>query len=83
VTSVNASIRTGRTTSARAYASGVSDAEHELLQDNIERVEEIARLRALAVRAARAAIDAQERADGQHDAWLDAVVDESHSAANR
>ena len=60
----------------------MSDAEHELLQDNLEHVEEIARLRALAARAAHAAIDAQERADGRHEAWLDAVVDESRTSAN-
>jgi hypothetical protein len=60
----------------------VSDAEYELLQDNLEHVEEIARLRALAVRAARAAIDAQERADGRHEAWLDAMVDESRTSAH-
>ena len=60
----------------------MSDAEHELLQDNIEHVEEITRLRALAVRAARAAIDAQDRVDGQHEPWLDAVVDESRASAD-
>jgi DUF438 domain-containing protein len=49
----------------------VSDAEHELLKENTEQVEEIARLRALLRRAARAAIDAQERAEGRHDPWLD------------
>jgi hypothetical protein len=45
----------------------VSDVEHELFK-------EIALLRALAVRAARAAIEAQDRADGRHDAWLDEVL---------
>jgi hypothetical protein len=60
----------------------VSDAEHELLQDNLEHVEEIGRLRALTVRAARAAIEAQERADGRHEAWLDAMVDESSASPN-
>jgi hypothetical protein len=49
----------------------VSDAEHELLKENTEQVEEIARLRELLRRAARAAIDAQERAEGRHDPWLD------------
>ena len=49
----------------------MSDAEHELLKENTEHVEEIARLRELLRRAPRAAIDAQEHADGGHDAWLD------------
>jgi hypothetical protein len=34
------------------------------------------------VRAAQAAIEAQERADGRHEAWLDAVVDESSASTN-
>lgn len=54
----------------------MSDAEHELLLQNTEHVQEIARLRALALRAARAAIDAQQRAEGHHDDWLDALVHE-------
>jgi hypothetical protein len=49
----------------------VSDADHELLKENTEQVEEIARLRELLHRAARAAIEAQERAEGRHDRWLD------------
>jgi hypothetical protein len=49
----------------------VSDAEHELLIDNTAQAEEIARLRALAVRAARVAVAAQDRADGHHETWLD------------
>ena len=56
----------------------MSDAEHELLKENTEQVEEIARLRALVVRAARAAIDAQDRADGRHDAWLDELANPSN-----
>jgi hypothetical protein len=54
----------------------VSDAEHELLLDNTEHLEEIARLRTLVVRAARAAIAAQDRADGSHEPWLDDVLRE-------
>ena len=49
----------------------MSDAEHELLIENTAQTEEIARLRALVVRAAKAAVEAQDRADGRHDAWLD------------
>jgi len=56
------------------YDSRVSDAEHELLLENTAQVEEIARLRALLVRVTRAAIDLQERVDGQHEAWLDEVL---------
>jgi hypothetical protein len=56
----------------------VTDAEHELLLENTAQVAEIARLRALAVRAARSAIAAQDRADGTHEAWLDELL-----AANR
>lgn len=52
----------------------MSDAEHELLLDNTELVAEIARLRAAGLRAARAAITAQERADGTHESWLDDLV---------
>jgi hypothetical protein len=55
----------------------VSDAEHELLKDTTEQLEEIARLRALVGRAARAAIEAQDRADGRHEAWLDDALGES------
>ena len=54
----------------------MSDAEHELLKENTEQVEEIARLRALLARAAQAAIDAQDRADGRHEAWLDQALGE-------
>ena len=49
----------------------MSDAEHELLLENTAQTEEIARLRALAARAARSAVAAQDRADGRHEAWLD------------
>jgi hypothetical protein len=45
----------------------VSDAEHELFK-------EIARLRELLERVTRAAVDAQDRADGRHEAWLDVVL---------
>ncbi len=54
----------------------MSDAEHELLIDNTAQAEEIARLRALAERAARAAAEAQDRADGRHEAWLDDALRE-------
>jgi hypothetical protein len=54
----------------------VTDAEHELLIENTAQTEEIARLRALVVRAARAAVDAQDRADGHHDDWLDDVLED-------
>jgi len=54
----------------------VSDAEHELLLDNTQQLEEISRLRALVVRAARAAIAAQDRADGAHEPWLDDTLSE-------
>ena len=52
----------------------MSDAEHELLLENTEQVQEITRLRALVARVARAAIDAQDRADGRHEAWLDQLL---------
>jgi hypothetical protein len=54
----------------------VSDAEHELLLDNTEHLEEIARLRTLLVRTAQAAIAAQDRADGAHEPWLDDTLHE-------
>jgi hypothetical protein len=54
----------------------VSDVEHQLLVENREHVDEIARLRAAALRAAQAAIGAQDRVDGAHEAWLDDLVGE-------
>ena len=54
----------------------MSDAEHELLLDNTQQLEEISRLRALVVRAAAAAIAAQDRADGTHEPWLDDTLRE-------
>jgi hypothetical protein len=54
----------------------VTDAEHQLLLDNAEHLEVIARLRASALRAAEAAIAAQDRADGTHERWLDDLVRE-------
>ena len=54
----------------------MSDAEHQLLVDNAEQAEIIARLRVAAVRAAHAAIAAQDRIDGAHEGWLDDLVRE-------
>jgi hypothetical protein len=54
----------------------VSDAEHELLMAHTAQAEELARVRALALRAARAAIDAQDRVDGHHERWLDELLRE-------
>jgi hypothetical protein len=54
----------------------VTDAEHELLVQTAEQEAELTRLRDAALRAARAAIAAQDRADGAHDNWLDDLVDE-------
>jgi hypothetical protein len=54
----------------------VSDVEHQLLLDNAEHLEAIARLRAEALRAAQAAIIAQDHADGTHEPWLDDLVRE-------
>jgi hypothetical protein len=54
----------------------VSDAEHELLLENSEQVEEIVRLRALVARLATLAVDAQDRAEGRHDAWLDELLED-------
>jgi len=57
--------------------ASVTDAEHELLLDNSEQLAEIARLRELVGRLARVAIEAQDRADGRHELWLDALVAEA------
>ena len=62
-----------------ASSRDVSDAEHELLRENTEQLEEIALLRALLARAARAAIAAQVRADGRHEAWLDDALAEAET----
>lgn len=59
----------------------MSDAEHELLLENGEQVEEIARLRALLSRVTRVAIDAQDRADGSHETFLDALLDDLEADA--
>jgi hypothetical protein len=64
----------GSLAALRASSPFVSDAEHELLRENTEQVQEIARLRALLARVARAAIDAQDRADGRHEPWLDELL---------
>ena len=60
----------------------MSDAEHELLLQSTERGAEIARLRMSGLRAARAAIAAQERADGTHETWLDDFVRELGAVAD-
>jgi hypothetical protein len=52
----------------------VTDVEHELLRQSTEQMAEIARLREVALRAARAAAAAQDRSDGSHEAWLDDLV---------
>ena len=65
---------------AQPYDPRVSDAEHELLVENTEHVAEIARLRAVVLRAAHAAIAAQDRADGGHEAWLDELLDATGDA---
>jgi RNA polymerase-binding transcription factor DksA len=57
----------------------VSDAEHELLKENTEQGEEIALLRRLLARTTRAAIDAQDRADGRHEHWLDDALAEAEA----
>jgi hypothetical protein len=67
---------------AQPYDPRVSDAEHELLVENTAHVEEIARLRAVVLRAAHAAITAQDRADGGHEAWLDELLDELHATGD-
>ena len=54
----------------------MSDAEHQLLVDNAEQAEIIARLRVAGARAAHAAIAAQDRIDGAHEGWLDDLVRE-------
>jgi hypothetical protein len=58
----------------QTYDPPVSDAEHERLLDNSEQAAEIARLRAVGLRAAPAAIAAQDRADGTHEPRLDDLV---------
>ena len=77
VTSVNRGVAAGTFCTPAASSPDVSDAEHELLKDNTEQGEEIALLRMLLARTARAAIDAQERADGRHEPWLDDALAEA------
>ncbi len=61
----------------------MSDAEHQLLLDNAEQAEVIARLRVGALRAAHAAIAAQDRIDGTHERWLDDLVRELSATVDR
>ncbi len=49
----------------------MSDVEHEFLLENQGLRDEAARLRALAERAVRAAMAAQDAATGDHEPWLD------------
>ena len=60
----------------------MSDAEHQLLLDNAEQADLIVRLRVAALRAAEAAIAAQDRNDGTHEGWLDDLVRELSAAVN-
>jgi hypothetical protein len=52
----------------------VSDIEHELLLSAQELHAELTRVREVARRAVAAAIAAEDRADGHHEAWLDDVA---------
>ena len=53
----------------------MSDIEHELVVDNVELRDEVARLATVALRALESAIAAQDTALGRHDAWLDEARD--------
>jgi hypothetical protein len=52
----------------------MSDIEHEFVVENESLRQDLASVRALAVRAINAAIEAQDAAAGTHDAWLDAAL---------
>ncbi len=49
----------------------MTDIEHELVQENQRLRDRAARLADLAHRALIAAVEAQERAHGAHEPWLD------------
>jgi hypothetical protein len=52
----------------------MSDAEHELIVDNIDLREEVVRLGDIAHRSLAAALEAQDAAFGRHDAWIDEAI---------
>ena len=51
----------------------MADAEHEYLVETERLRAELERVRDIAFRAVALAQDSQDRADGQHDPWLDAA----------
>ena len=52
----------------------MTDAEHEYVKENSALQEEVARLKEIAARALRAAIDAQDAERGGHDDWMDSAL---------
>jgi hypothetical protein len=54
----------------------MSDAEHELVVENELLRSEVARARAIALRAVETAKAAQDAVDGHHEPWLDRAADD-------
>ncbi len=52
----------------------MSDSEHEYVLENDALRAEVVRVRAIALRALRVAIEAQDSATDRHDEWLDAAL---------
>jgi hypothetical protein len=55
----------------------MSDAEHELIVDNMDLREEVTRLGDIVQRSLAAALQAQEAAYGRHDPWIDEALRET------
>jgi hypothetical protein len=55
----------------------MSDAEHELIVDNLDLREDVVRLGRIAYRSLAAAREAQEAAFGRHDPWIDEAIRET------
>ena len=52
----------------------MSDAEHELIVDNVDLHDEVVQLGDIAHRALAAAREAQDAAFGHHEAWIDEAI---------
>ena len=52
----------------------MSDAEHELIVDNVDLRDEVVQLGDIARRSLAAAREAQDAAFGHHEAWIDEAI---------
>jgi len=59
----------------------MSDAEHELIVDNVDLREEVVRLGDIVHRSLAAALKAQDAAFGCHEVWIDEAIRETVAPA--